>query len=387
MTDAPAPADPPEVAARPLHLILAVWGEPYIRIFLDITVPSLLAPGNVPALGRQVAHRLRIFTPEADWPRIAAAPVMQALARHLAVEHVAIPAPGRDDKYRIITRSHQRSLAEAEAAGAAVVFLSPDFVLADGCLRTLGRHAAAPVVLMSSPRAALPGMAPGLAALRAEAADAVLAVPPRRLMGLAMAHPHAVTRSLFWSAPDFTTWPSILMWQPDPETWLARVFHAHPILVDPARLEAGFVAGMTGTIDGDLIDAVRAPPGDIVLLTDSDDFLVLELSGPGIATGLDGAGPARMAGVVRFVARRTSPTHRALAERKFWYRAGPGDSAAQQRAAFASDRVLATILATAAEAERRGGLRKLLDRALHVARLRWSRLLRQWRRPRSEARP
>jgi len=35
---------------RAVHVLLPVWGARYVRQCLDVCIPSLLAPGNVPAV-------------------------------------------------------------------------------------------------------------------------------------------------------------------------------------------------------------------------------------------------------------------------------------------------------------------------------------------------
>jgi hypothetical protein len=332
-------------ASRPLHLVLTVWGDAYIATFLTLCVPTLLADGNVPALSGPAPHRLRIFTPPADAERMAQSAGLLALGRHVVVEFVPIALPGKDDnKYHEITRSHLHALVDAREVGAAVVFLSPDFMLSDGTLRTLAAHSSAAAVVMVSPRVSLEGMARDLAAGDTTDPATAISLSPRALMALAWQHLHAVTRSQFWNAPRFSRWPSILYWQADEQTLFAHCFHPHPILLDPARLDAQFAAAMNTTIDGDLLGSLNAAPGEIHIVTESDELLILELSGPQMTIGLDEAdAPASPAVVAYFGRKHANATNRALLARRLWYRSGPGDPTAQAASAARSDAVLADL--------------------------------------------
>jgi hypothetical protein len=333
------------VGGRPLHMVLAVWGDAYIATFLELCAPTLLASGNMPALGHAQPHRLRIFTPPDDARLMSLAAPLRALERYVVVEFVPIAAPSqRASKYDAITRVHLRALADARDADAAVVFLSPDFMLADGTLRMLASNARAAAVLMLSPRVALKGMANAVAPLRTSNPDGAICLAPRALMALALRHLHPVTTSLFWDAPNFSNWPSILYWRADDSTFLARTFHPHPILVDPKRLDDEFSTATTTTIDGDLLVSLRVPQHDVHVVTESDEMLILELSNTNIAVGLGGrARRASVTAVASFARNHTTRTNREALRHVVWYRAGHGDSAAQAAAVANSDLVVKSV--------------------------------------------
>lgn len=333
------------IGGKALHVVLAVWGDVYVTTFLDLCAPTLLAPGNIPALDSDLPHRLRIFTTAADAVRMAKAPVMVSIARHVAVEYVPIPVPARDDnKYHAITRVHLNALTEARAHDAAVVFLAPDFVLADGTVRALAARSTDAAVLIMSPRAALDEVATELDPLRAADPDGAICIGPRALMAVCLRHPHAITESLYWDAPGFSRWPSILQWRVDKVTMLARSFHPHPLLLDPARLDAGFMANTRSTIDGDLLGSLHAREDEVHIVTDSDELLILELSRPDITHGLHGN--RRMATVealATFVRYNTTEANRGFVSHLMWYRAGDSDLRAQAETAARSNAVIADM--------------------------------------------
>ncbi len=327
---------------KALDIVLAVWGDVYVTTFLDLCAPTLLASGNIPAIGGDLPHRLRIFTTVADADRMAKASVMVRLVRHIAVEYAPIPVPRKgDNKYHAITRVHLSALTEAQAQGAAVVFLAPDFVLGDGTLRVLAARAAAAAIMMMSPRAALDEVAAELGPLRAADPEGAIALAPRALMAVCLRHPHAITESLYWDAPAFSRWPSILQWRVDPVTMLARSFHPHPLLLDPARLDAGFSTNTRSTIDGDLFGSLHATEDEVHVVTDSDELLILELSRPDITHGLSsGRRNATVEAVATFARYNTTPANRGFVSHLMWYRAGDGDPRVQAETAARSNAVI-----------------------------------------------
>jgi hypothetical protein len=51
---------------KSVKLLLPVWGHRYVRQFLEIGLPTLMAPGNVPALAQSVPSEFEILTSAAD---------------------------------------------------------------------------------------------------------------------------------------------------------------------------------------------------------------------------------------------------------------------------------------------------------------------------------
>ena len=47
-------------------LLLPVWGHRYVRQFLEVGLPTLLAPGNVPALAQSLPCEFELLTSAAD---------------------------------------------------------------------------------------------------------------------------------------------------------------------------------------------------------------------------------------------------------------------------------------------------------------------------------
>jgi hypothetical protein len=79
------------VTPRPLHFMVAFWGEHYRDRFTNVCLPSLLAPGNLPRLSADNGHRLLIATTCSDWAAIENLPIMAKLTRYVLPVLVTIP--------------------------------------------------------------------------------------------------------------------------------------------------------------------------------------------------------------------------------------------------------------------------------------------------------
>src|SRR5215510_16123616 len=87
---------------RPTRIITYAWGEKYIGELLSMTLPALLAPGNLPYVASVVPCELVILTQEASLARFLADPTVGKIKELCQVRLVElddfIPSP---DKYGI----------------------------------------------------------------------------------------------------------------------------------------------------------------------------------------------------------------------------------------------------------------------------------------------
>src|SRR5216683_5787762 len=58
-----------------IQILLPVWGARYTRDFLDLCLPSLLAPGNIPALSKLAPCTLVLLVPVRDAATIEQSPL------------------------------------------------------------------------------------------------------------------------------------------------------------------------------------------------------------------------------------------------------------------------------------------------------------------------
>lgn len=69
-------------SARPFYLIVAFWGQEYRQHFLQLCLPSLLSPGNIPSLLGKRSCRFLICTTSEDWTALSADPLFDFLKQN-----------------------------------------------------------------------------------------------------------------------------------------------------------------------------------------------------------------------------------------------------------------------------------------------------------------
>jgi hypothetical protein len=292
-------------------IITVVWGEAFVDIFLRLAVPNQLTAGNLLFFGDKPDSVIyKVLTTTRDAATLRASPTFAKVAAAVPVEIVLVDAVNREERYAALSECHRRAIAAADARDAALIFLSPDSLWADGTFRRLwdlaesGRRA----VLVAGIRVMKETFVPAYL----EEVDRVgVALGPRELLRLALAHLHPVTRALFWDAPTFFYFPSNLYWRVADEGFLARCYHLHPLLVNPRR--RGLLPA--STIDADYLMLACPDPEDLHVVTDSDELLGIEIS-PADHFGAMPQRPARVADVALWTRYYASPHHLGFARHK-----------------------------------------------------------------------
>jgi hypothetical protein len=263
----------PDGRPNGMYFLTPVWGEAYTRLFLDVAVPSQLAPGNLPGLRDPQQCRYLIFTTPRDAEVIVSDPKYDALSSVIPVEinliEGVIGLP-----HDTMSACFRRGIAMADERGAASAFLTPDLVCSDKTFTTLQRLVMQGWRVVHVTGIRLHKESAALALRERFLRGNVIAVEPRDLMQLALRNLHPLATSSFWEEGEDDLLPSNLYWRVGSEGILARCFHLHPILVFPERKQAPFFV----TVDDDYVLSSCPDPSHDYVSRDSDEVLVVELS-------------------------------------------------------------------------------------------------------------
>jgi hypothetical protein len=313
-------------AARPApaaaKLLLPVWGYGYVRQFLEWGLPTLLAPGNVPAIAEAMACEFVMLTSAEDEPFIRAHPAFSRLSAVSATEIRLID--------HLITGSNHSTtvtLAYTEcirAAGPAALdtcffFLVSDYIVADGSLRNVLDRVikGASGVLVGNFQVVQEDAMPWLEE-QAAAAGSVLALRPRELIrwGLANLHPTAVANTVNF-ALSHNSHANRLFWRVDGDTLLGRFYLMHMLCIRPEVTD--FIIG--SSCDYSFIPEL-CPSGTVDLIGDSDEYAVIELQSRRHEEAFLRPGPLRPTRLARSLSEWTTARHRQNASQSVIFHAG-----------------------------------------------------------------
>jgi len=252
----------------------AVWGRPYIDPFLEISLPSFLAPGNIPHIAARAETTYVLYTEEQDIEYVRAAPSFKRLESIVTVKIIPISvACGGDSKdlnkyYRVASCTNHciRNFVDSDTA---LVIAVPDCVFSDGALAAAherlskGKRLIACTglsVLKQSFIAELPQ--------HSKSDGAAISIASKDLAFLGVKHLHPMFQVQEWNSETGTIWPSVLHWQVPGEGIIAHTLHYHPLVIQP------YMQGLTSWGTMDALYVLRACPRfeDIHFVTDSDEL-------------------------------------------------------------------------------------------------------------------
>jgi hypothetical protein len=266
----------------PFHFVVVFWGAEHREYFLRLLVPSLLAPGNIPALEDREGSRLVVVTTAEDWAALQGDADFEAARR--AIEplwlEIPMPAPG-DNKYLAMSSGHRIATERAFADGAYGVFVTPDLVLADGAVVALQRLArqGVRVVLCAAMRFTFEGAVDEVRSFRKRPGEP-LVLPPRRLADIALRHMHVETLRYDWDAPFFAEMPFSPFWRvAGGEGIVVHSLGWAPLLAAYRGLERHDTQTFESwTMDGDYINRNFGGEAAVHVTRDSDELLLVSFT-------------------------------------------------------------------------------------------------------------
>ena len=310
---------PPPKAAI---LLLPVWGYSYVRQFLECGLPTLLAPGNVPAVAAALPTEFIILTSVDDIPLIHEHPALKRLDGICKVTIHPIDHLITDTNY-----STTITLAYAEAVrdvGEAMIdtcffFLVSDYVVADGSfanvLKRMQRGTSAVVVgnLQITRETALPWLQ-----RRLTDNGNSLALQPRELMRWALNNLHPITLANIVNIPfSHNSHTNRLFWRVDSNTMLGRFYLMHMLCVRPEV--ADFIVG--SSCDYSFVPEM-CPSANVDVITDSDEYLVIEMQPRSHEARAVRPGPIEIPALAKSLSEWTTITHRENANQSLIFHVG-----------------------------------------------------------------
>jgi hypothetical protein len=267
-----------------LYLSVVFWGEEYRRYFLDYSLASLMAEGNIPAITDKANARLLIATTEEDWQAIQSEPIFKAAEALIAIEHVPHEVPANvptSEKMAVMSQAHRklaRRMFEDRAHGS---FIYPDMVVATNFLSKLeelarkGRKA----VLYMNVRFANEKMLHALQARGIAKHGAPLTIKAPELVRLTIENMHSEMARGGFDSNGYDYGCASFFWVVTPGKDL--VFHCGswvPMLIDYRAIKGHDLRTFDlSTIDGDYV-ARNFPLDEVYASRSSDELFMISFT-------------------------------------------------------------------------------------------------------------
>jgi len=214
------------------HIVTSVWGEKFVKSFLEMTLPNLLSSNNLPAMSKIGQVRYRIFTNSAGREQIECHPLYDQIEKFGIIE-ILVPFGSREIGVQWHVNWFHRAAAEAKLADACVVFVPPDTLWSDGSFKIIATQLERGVVGIACPFIQV-NYDSLLPALNEFITDNTLEVGIQQMVGLALKHIHPLQILGMPESPH--TRPAIEMhWPVDRSKMISRYAVRELVAFDPNR--------------------------------------------------------------------------------------------------------------------------------------------------------
>jgi hypothetical protein len=270
----------------PTRIITCAWGEKYIGELLSITLPALLAPGNLPYVASVVPCEVVILTEQALFSRVLGDVTVRKIRELCSVRLIEIDdlIPSPDQYGMAITYALHRGFADLGQAATDtwLMFLNADFIPADGSFRNLVRHLAQGKRLVAAPSYWVKAESARPELLKhVDPRSRALSIPLREMAALVLKHRHDTIRGKTVNqAVVSIRYMDQFYWLVNSNTLLG---HQMPVSIVGMRPERN-LPEPNSFWDYGLIREFCPNTGHFVL-GDSDEFLMMELRQGHVADG------------------------------------------------------------------------------------------------------
>lgn len=309
----------PENKQNEVCIVLGVWGEKFIKDFLQLSVLSLLAPGNIPALASVYKVRFVFLTRSFDIEVFEQVPIFQKLKKYCQIEFIPINDLIVIGNYSTtLTLAYDRAVKKTgeQMLNTYFIFLTSDYIMADGSFQGLMRYMAKGYsgICAGNFQVVQEGMEAFLEANIDHEAQH-MAIPPRKLLEKSFTQLHPISiASIFENSKIHNYRANRFFYRQNNSLLAGRFYLLHMLCIKPETTNYNVGA----SCDYSFIPEM-CPSGNIAIITDSDDYLVVEIQPKEHELGFIKAGNYQTKHLITALAEWTTKQHRENAKHTIYY--------------------------------------------------------------------
>lgn len=295
----------------PIQLVIYAWGQAYVQELLDITLPAVLAPGNLPALVVNFDCRFTLFTEAKFFKEIGESATFAAIQKQCPADLYTIDdlVANRIGYGHSLTHILYRALHSAKQPPyeTTFLFLNADWILGAHCFEALIEPLKRGERLIVAPSyCAISELIKPILLATKDRDTQILALEHRDLADLIIRYRHDTIRAKTLTQTELHAEAfDQFYWTVDQHTILGRQM---PIAVVCMRPE--IVADQPRTFWDYGVVSEMCPSIRPVVMTDSDDFLMMELRSAATYKQNIRFGPPDRDEIISVLSRFTTKDHR-----------------------------------------------------------------------------
>ena len=264
------------------ELNMIVWGEAYTNLFLKVTLPTLLAAGNLPALAKFGKSRLTIYTHKRDEAAMTKCDAFRYLSTFVDIEFVDIEQEqSQQNTWFTMTTCHNRAISKARKNNAFAVFIIPDHVYSHNSFETAInaiKQGFKGVLVLQLP-AIRDSFLEELLPTYCNAGLPDISISPDNLLKLWNRHKHPGSDFFLWNSRHFPNdSPCLLGWPTGNISFVVRSSQFTPLVLLP---ETDFQLPTNGpsvyTLDTVLAKKLIRDQSNVYIVQDSDHGVQIDM--------------------------------------------------------------------------------------------------------------
>ncbi|WP_374631512.1 sulfotransferase domain-containing protein [Ferrovibrio sp.] len=269
---------PTSAPRRKFCCLLAVWGLPYAKLFLDRALYSLMAWGNLPYLAENGDAEFIVLTRREDYDTFQNHGIFLKLCQLMKVSFLPIDdLLGRTGYGASLTFAFARGIMsrETEMTNTHFIFLNADFLFSADSFRNMIKHidAGYSAILAPSFRCEKEPFL-DFSALQI-GGETQYEKTGRELVQIALDHIHRTFAArVVEPARNHSTAINQFLWKVDDKTYVGHFFLQFMLMIKPEVP----LKSVVGYCDYTFVPLL-CPSGNIKIVNDSDEIFILEMQG------------------------------------------------------------------------------------------------------------
>jgi hypothetical protein len=306
-------------------ILLGVWGEQHIKEFLELSLYSLLSPGNIPAFTSKYQTRFVFLTKESSIEEFDKSPAFQKLKTHCEIEFIFIDDLIMTGNYSTtLTFAFDRAIKQtgAQMLETYFVFLTADYIMADGSLTGLMRYMDKGYsgIQAGNYQVIEEEMKPYFVS-RIDREALSMTISPRELVKKSLGHLHPISIASICNDSHIHNYhANRFFYNYSPEALAGRFYLLHMLCIKPETMD--YQIG--SSCDYSFI-LEMCPSGNTAIITDSDDYLVIENQPHGHDLKFIEWGEPKSERLIKILAEWTTAQHRKNSATTIYYHANDLD--------------------------------------------------------------